>query len=130
MSLKDRAKIGNLVGVLNEIFEKVGHAPYELHAWQNRDELFKKTVEPKLLTLAKYKGNKEWLMGFLTLADFMAAELSYYIEKIYPNEYQKHPFLQQIREAFNNLNEIKIYYEQEWAIKGPFTFKGMSQIDF
>ena len=52
------------------------------------------------------------------MADFQIAEFSYYIEKIAPEVYAKFEFL--TRTAFENLPEIKKYYEQETATKGPF----------
>lgn len=48
------------------------------------------------------------------------AEFSYYIEKIAPELYTKYPFWKNVRTAFEELPEIKKYYEQESATKGPF----------
>jgi len=60
------------------------------------------------------------VLGYLTLADFIVAEDSHYIEKVYPAEYKSWPFLQKIRENFNKLPEIVAYYEKPTAFKGRF----------
>ena len=40
---------------------------------------------------------------------------------MYPEEFAKHPFMKRCRDAINALPEIKKYYEQETAMKAPFT---------
>lgn len=59
-------------------------------------------------------------MGYLTLADFIIAEDSNYIEKVYPEESKKWSFLNRIKENFNKLPEIVAYYEKPTAFKGRF----------
>ena len=51
-------------------------------------------------------------MGYLTLIDFKIAEFGYWLEKIAPEFFASFPFLKRTREAFNNLPEIKKYYER------------------
>ena len=65
-------------------------------------------------------GEKEFMLGYLTILDFKISELSYYIEKISKETYDKYPFLRRAREAVEALPEIKAYYETEKAMKGPF----------
>ena len=78
-------------------------------------------MRPKLELVAKFIGNKDWALGYLTVTDFWLAEFSHYFEKTFPEEYKKFPFFQTIRERFEALPEIKTYYQQEKAVKGPFT---------
>jgi len=47
--------------------------------------------------LAKFVGERDFVLGYLTLADFIVAEDSHYIEKVFPVEYKSWPFLQKIR---------------------------------
>jgi tRNA A-37 threonylcarbamoyl transferase component Bud32 len=54
------------------------------------------------------------------LIDFQIAEFSHYVEKIAPEVYNKFEFFKKTRTAFENLPEVKKYYEQESAVKGPF----------
>jgi hypothetical protein len=59
-------------------------------------------------------------LGYLTLADFIVAEFSYYVEKVTPENYNKHEFLKRVRTAVESVPEVKKYYESENAMKGPF----------
>jgi hypothetical protein len=56
----------------------------------------------------------------LTLADFVVAEDSHYIQRLFPEEYAAFPFLQRIREEFERLPEIIQYYSQPSSFKGRF----------
>lgn len=52
--------------------------------------------------------------------DFFLAEITYYIEYVYPAFFAKETFLQEQRSRFNSVPEIKKYYEQPESVKGPF----------
>lgn len=78
----------------------------------------------------KFVGNKEWVLGYVTIADIEISELSYYFEKLFPEEYKQYPSWQRIRDGFNNLPQIKAYYASETAIKGPFVPPAYSAIQF
>lgn len=80
--------------------------------------------------LAKFKGKKTWLFNYLTVADFLLVETSYYIENIYKEQYQTLKFLHELRESFHSIPEIKTYYQQEYAIKGPFVSPILATIKF
>ena len=71
--------------------------------------------------LSKFYGEKEFALGYLTIIDIKVAEYSNWIEGVLPETYKKFPFLKKTRDAFNNLPEIKAYYEKERGVKGPFT---------
>ena len=60
------------------------------------------------------------MLGYLTLADFIVAEDSNYIEAVFPEESKAYPFLKRIRENFNQLPEIVAYYKSDKAFKGRF----------
>ncbi len=60
------------------------------------------------------------MLGYLTLADFVVAEDSHYIERLFPEEYKTFCFLGRIRQEFDRLPEIVKYYEQSNAFKGRF----------
>lgn len=59
--------------------------------------------KPKLELLSKFIGEKQFVLGYLTLADFIIAEDSNYIERLFPEEYKALSFLQRIRDNVNNL---------------------------
>lgn len=75
----------------------------------------------KLDLMKKFIGEKPFALGYLTIFDFKIAEYSNYLEKIAPETFKEYEFLARIRENFNNLPEIKAYYEKEDSMKGPFT---------
>jgi len=52
---------------------------------------------PKLAQLNEFVGHKEYVLDYLTLADFLVAEESHFIEAMYPEEYKNWPFLQRVR---------------------------------
>ena len=84
----------------------------------------------KFELVQKFVGEKEFMLGYLTILDFKISELSYYIEKISKETYDKYPFLRRAREAVEALPEIKAYYESEKAVKGPFMPPQMASIKF
>lgn len=126
----ERAIVLNMVGVINECIEKLSLIAYSPNGATLLEKTWKETLQPKLDALAKFKGNKEWLFGFLTLADFLLVEMGYYVENIYRDEFKKLAFLTASRTAFERLPEIKLYYEQEWSIKAPFVAPTMATIKF
>lgn len=70
--------------------------------------------------MKKFVGDKKYILGYLTLADFKIAEASYYFEKLYSKQYGDYKFLTTIRETVENLNEVKNYYKGENSVKGPY----------
>lgn len=119
-NVKERAVVLNLVGVINDIRDKVIAIIFSPEGAALLEKTWKETVSPKLENLAKFKGNKPWLYNYLTIADFILAEVSHYIENVYKEHYQTLTFLHEIRHNFESLPEIKAYYEKETAVKGPF----------
>jgi hypothetical protein len=69
-------------------------------------------------------------LGYLTLVDFIVAENSHYLEKVYPEEFKSYPALQRIRENIENLPEVKEYYSKPNAVKGPFLPPQYASIKF
>ena len=68
----------------------------------------------------KFYGDREFALGYLTYPDFLFAELAYYIRAIDSDFYAQFPFLDRLRKAFNEVPEIKSYYDKEDAVKMPF----------
>lgn len=117
--IKDEAWVECLLGVLQDI--KTPFAPlFWDKEYEGKLAAAIEKITPKIEQLAKFYGDKEFALGYLTLIDFQLAEFSYYVEKLAPELYNKHEFLKRLRTAFENLPEIKKYYEQETALKGPF----------
>ena len=53
--------------------------------------------------IEKYLTGKKFVLGYLTLADFYVAEGSFYLEKLFPDEYTKFKSIHKIRELVENL---------------------------
>jgi hypothetical protein len=77
-------------------------------------------ISPKFEDISKFYGHHDFSLGYLTLADFHIAELSYHVEKLAPELYAKLGFLKKVRDGVEGLPEIKAYYALETAVKGPF----------
>lgn len=97
---QDRALVLNLVGVIEECLEKLVTIAYSPNGAALLEKTWKETLQPKLQYFAKFKGNKEWLLGYLTLADFLFVEMSYYLENIYKIEFKNLIFVQALRNSF------------------------------
>lgn len=59
-------------------------------------------------------------MGYPTIADFFLTQYSYYVEKLYPEEFPQYKNIKNVRENIANLPEVKKYYERKDAIITPF----------
>lgn len=59
--------------------------------------------QPKLDYLKAFVGDKQWAMGYLTLADFFLAEMLNYFEALFPTEHKNYGFWWRIR---HNLSEV------------------------
>lgn len=118
-NIKDEALVECVLGVLQDVRTPIGPLFWDKD-WEGKIKGVLEKATPKLDELAKFYGEKDFALGYLTLADFQIAEFSHYIERISPETFGKYGFLKRVRTAFENLPEIKKYYEQETATKGPF----------
>ena len=101
-SVVDMAKVQMVGGVVGEVIGKMAELLYT-DQFEKRDEIFKEKLAPKLDLIAKFVGDKDWAMGYLTVVDFWITEGSYYVEKVFEAEYKKYGFFQRIREKFEAL---------------------------
>ena len=60
--------------------------------------LYDSKVKVKIEELNAFIGDKDFLLGYLTLADFRLAEASYYFEKLYSEHVDEFKKLIKIRE--------------------------------
>lgn len=67
--------------------------------WNKKVEEVAGKLTPKLDEFAKFYGQKDFALGYLTLADFYVAESSYHLEKIAPTVFAKYSFLKKVRTA-------------------------------
>jgi glutathione S-transferase len=116
---KDTARIESFLSIFTEIAGAVRALFFNKDYETAKNAVIEK-YRPKLELLEKFVGEKEFVLGYLTLADFVVAEESNYIERLFPEDFKKYSFLGRIREAFNKLPEIVQYYESPSAFKGRF----------
>lgn len=67
-------------------------------------------IKSNLERFDKFIGGKDFIMGYVTIADFFLTEYSYYIEKLYPEEFSNYKNIKNVRDCVANLPEIKRYY--------------------
>ena len=119
-NMKDQAVVENVSGVLQEagnhmvpLFWNPKYEELKGAAWDK--------VKPKLDLIAKFVGERDFVIGYLTLLDFRISEISHYLETMFPEQFKEYPFLTKIRNSIDNLPEVKKYYEKPTAMKAPFT---------
>lgn len=115
----DNSKIESFLSIFIEISSAVKGLFFNKDHATARGPIIEK-FKGKLEQLDKFVGKNQFVIGYLTLADFIVAEDSHYIETVFPEEYKALPFLKTIRENFNNLPEIQAYYKSDKAFKGRF----------
>ena len=64
------------------------------------------------------------------MADFVISEFSYYVEKLFPEEYTRFKSFQNIRNTIENLEAVKKYYAKEHAVQAAFLPPNMTVIPF
>jgi glutathione S-transferase len=118
-TIQDTAKLEAFLSIFNEAAGAVRGLFFNKDHETAKVGVIEKYL-PKLEQLNAHIGENQFVLGYLTLADFIVAEDSYYIERVYPEEFKKLSFLQRIRDNFNNLPETVAYYAKPTAFKGRF----------
>lgn len=116
---QDNAKLEAFLSIFTEFSGAVTGLFFNKDHATAKGPLFEKH-KAKLEQLASFVGDKSFVLGYLTLADFVVSEGSVYIETIYPEESKAFPFLKRVRENFNQVPKIAEYNKSEKAFKGPY----------
>ena len=82
-NLKDEATVDMVMGLFGDVRSPIAPLFWDKE-WEGKVEAAITKVTPKLELLQKFYGEKEFALGYLTLADFHVAEFSYYLEKVAP----------------------------------------------
>lgn len=81
--------------------------------WNPKSEELLPAVKAKITAkselLSKLYGKNELALGYLTLVDLKVAEISYYVEKIFPDVVDNFPFRKRTRDAVNSIPQT--YYK-------------------
>ncbi|XP_031505747.1 uncharacterized protein LOC116268063 [Nymphaea colorata] len=116
---KEKAKLESFLSIFTEI-AGAAKGLFFNKEWETAKTAVIEKYRPKLEQLDKFVGENKFVLGYLTLADFVVAEDSHYIERLFPEDFKAFSFLGRIRAEFNDLPQIKKYYEQPKAFKGRF----------
>lgn len=119
-NLADEGLVDNMLGVIGDITVATLEHCFNPKYVEERDKVFADKIKPKLDLLYKFLLFKDWLIGYMTLADFQLAELVNYLNGIWPDHIKHFPKLLALRDRFNDIGAIKSYYSREDAVKGPF----------
>lgn len=115
----DAAKVNNIIGTLSDALSDI-----RTLFWTKDHEVLKlghlEKARAKLDALKQFVGEKDFALGYLTLADFHLAEDLYYFETFFAGEKDNYAFWWRIRRNFEAIKEVEAYYERESAVKRPF----------
>jgi glutathione S-transferase len=117
--LRDNARLESFLSIFLEISGAVKGLFFNKDHETARVELLQK-YSGKLDELEKFVGQNAFVLGYLSLADFIVAEDSYYIETVFPEQFKNWPFLLRIRQNFNSVPEVTNYYKSANGFKGDF----------
>lgn len=120
-TLNDEAIVDSLVSIWYDIDHSLVHLFWDPE-WKSKIDESKKMAVPKLRKLNELYGTRTYALEYPTLPDFLFAELSYYMEKIIPEEYKELPFLARLRQEVSGISEIKEYYKKKGSL--PFVEEG------
>lgn len=115
---QDNARLESFLSVFNEITGDIRGLFFNKE-WETAKVETLKKYSDKLDQLEKFVGEKNHVLGYLSLGDFIVTEFSYYIETVYPEEFKKWSFLKRIRDHFNSIPEIVSFYSNG-GFKGDF----------
>lgn len=98
-NIHDNALVESFLSVFTEIAGEVRRLFFNKEYETAKVGVIEKYAA-KLEQLNKFVGEKDFVLGYLTLADFVVAEESNYFARIFPNEYKTYGFLHRIRLNF------------------------------
>jgi glutathione S-transferase len=119
-TIEDEALVDNVLGVIDDISTPTVQVCFNDKFNEEKEKVFTDKVKAKVDAVYKFLGDKDWLLGYITLADFKISEAVNYLQGIWPEHFKEYPKLGALRDRFNELPEIKAYYASEGAVKGPF----------
>lgn len=81
---EDEARVNNLLGVLADGMKDIRGLYWNKDYEATKIEVLEK-ARSKFNYLRDFIGNKDWALGYLTLVDFVLAEMLAYFETLYPS---------------------------------------------
>jgi len=99
---KDMALVDNIILAFSDCMTQFTALAFSKKFEDDWAPMFYK-VKPKFQKFEKLFAEKKFCLGYLTLADFLIAEGSYYMERFFYEEYGQFKSFHKIRESVNNL---------------------------
>lgn len=116
---RDQGKVDAIIAVLADALKDIRGLFWNKDHETLKIELLEK-ARPKFNYIKDFVGDKQFALGYLTLADFVLAENLAYFETLYPSEQKTYEFWWRIRHNFEELPGIKAYYKRPDAVHGPY----------
>ena len=116
---QDAGKVDALIYIIKEIGSSLIGLCFNPDHEKAKQEVLEK-VKPKLNYIRDFIGDRQWALGYLTLADFFLAENLNYFEALFPTEHKNYGFWWRIRHNFSELPQTVSYYKRPDAMHGPF----------
>lgn len=76
-NIQDEGSVETVIGVFNDILKEVRGVLFDDNWQESKHAAFEK-VKAKIEYLNKFIGDKDFALGYLTFADFLIAEFSYF----------------------------------------------------
>lgn len=109
MNTQDKGKVDALIALSREIWKALVGLCFNPEHEKVKIEILE-TIRPKLNYIKEFIGDKQFALGYLTLADFYLAEQLSYFETFFPSEHKNFGYWWRIRHNFEELKEIRSYY--------------------
>lgn len=124
--IHDQARVDNIIGVVADVSTPTVKVCFHDKYEEEKEKVFQE-IKPKVDAVNNLLGDKDWLLGYITLADFKVAEAINYLEGIWPVHFKEYPKLVALRDRFNHLPEIEAYYKGEHSVKVPYLPPGKAK---
>jgi glutathione S-transferase len=102
-TIEDEAVINNILGVIHDVQTPTLTLCFNEKFEEEKEKVYQDKIKGKVDLLYKFLGDKDWFLGYLTVADFRAAEAVSYLEGIWPTHFKEYPKLSALRNRFNLL---------------------------
>lgn len=78
-TIKDIAYVDEIVGVIDDMSSTALSLAFNPNFDTEKSKVFEEKIQGKADQLVKFLGSKDWLLGYLTWADFKLVEAIYYL---------------------------------------------------
>jgi len=106
---KEETAVDQMLGVLGDFGSSTSDLAYGPNYEENAKKFETDVANPTLRSLQNYLGNKNFICGSLTIADFVLYERIDVASLMFPGKLDSYPQLKAYKQRFENLDAIKSY---------------------